>query len=109
MTWQDLSIYKGATFSHEFRVTGANGDYTSVSGYTGIGVIRENYGATGTLGSFSVTCSDSPTGTVQLSLSASGTAALLATQGRYDIELSLATGVLRALSGTVNIYPETNP
>ena len=109
MTWENLSVFQGATFSYEFRVTGSSGDYTSVSGYTGSAVIRENYGSTGTLGSFSVTCSDSPTGTVQLSLSASAAAALPATQGRYDVELGLATGVLRVLSGTVNVYPETNP
>lgn len=106
-----LTIYQGATFREHFTWTDGNGTPVNLTGYTArlqgrpapdsetllLSLTTENGGII--LGG--------PAGTVLVQMAASGTSALAAGGGHYDLELVAADGtVTRLLMGRLHISQE---
>lgn len=106
----DITIEQGATYDTTFTWTNSAGSAVNLTGYTARLQIRESVDAASTL--VSLTSSSGITlggvaGTVQVTISATATAALTPGRAVYDLELVSGGGVVtRLLEGAVRITPE---
>jgi len=113
---QGITVYQGDTFDFFFRVrnrvydvaTSAYiaGTYVDLTGWTGKAQIRANADAAVVLAEFSVTISNQITtpGGVLLVLTPALTAALPATGGFWDVELTNAVAEVRTfIAGAVTV------
>lgn len=98
----DLRIDQGATFALDIECD------IPLTGYTAAAQIRQSYSSASTLAVFSAIVNESAQ-TVELSLSAAGTAAIPAgiNAGVWDCEITAPGGtVQRIVEGKVHVTPE---
>ena len=112
----NLDVIQGSTFSAQLFAKDANGAAINLTNYYVRGVMKYNYGTgvalvdlspvvnTGQNGSSYTAAS----GVIDVTIEATGTAALPVTVGVYDIEMynDGQTEVKKLLDGRVKIYPE---
>lgn len=108
METYDLQIYQGETFSYSFTATDRSGTTMNLSGQTVSGYLKTKYSDSGKLANLNATVTDAAAGTINLSLAATGTAALPVNYAFYDVEVHNTTGntTVRTLAGKALIYPE---
>jgi hypothetical protein len=98
---------QGANFSFSYVVKGDDGTPTNIaSGYTAYAQMRRFYSSSSAVTlNASITGS---TGNINVSLGATGTAAVKAGVWFYDVELHSngSTNVQRVVQGMVTVYPE---
>ncbi len=76
------------------------------SGYSGIGQIKANLGASGVFAQFGVSFSSTVSGGVNLSLSESTMTGIPAGQCVYALDVSRTGASFRALRGYLGVYPD---
>jgi hypothetical protein len=114
----NLDVIQGSTFSAQLFAKNADGTAIDLSGYEVRGVVKYNYGTGVALVNLNpaVNTGQAPplntytaaSGVVDVSIPATGAAALPVTIGVYDIEMYSAgeTEVRKLLDGRVRIHPE---
>lgn len=105
----DILCEQGATLSLALTYKDPDGDPVNLTGYTARMQVRESVSAASTL--VAITSSSGITlggsaGTIQISLSATTTAALPKGSYVYDLELSSGGTVTRLLKGAFTVDPE---
>lgn len=107
----DITIEQGATFQMSLLWKDSAGDPVNVTGYTARMQVREKVTSTTTLLSLTSDAGDivlgGTAGTIDVTASATATAAIDEKRGVYDIELVSPGGIVtRLLKGCVTISPE---
>ncbi len=106
-TKSNLLIDQGSTFSTTITGYGVEGILLNLTGYSAVGKIKYNYSTGTSLVDFTTSVQDSYVdGLVDLSLTATETAALIAGDLRYDVEVTSGTNVIRIQEGLVRVGPE---
>ncbi len=106
-TKSNLLIDQGSTFSTTITGYGVDGNLLNLTGYSAVGKIKYNYSTGTSLVDFTTSVQDSYVdGLVDLSLTATETAALIAGDLRYDVEVTSGTNVIRIQEGLVRVGPE---
>ena len=106
-TKSNLLIDQGSTFSTTITGYGVEGNLLNLTGYSAAGKIKYNYSTGTSLVDFTTSVQDSyVNGLVDLSLTATETAALIAGDLRYDVEVTSGTNVIRIQEGLVRVGPE---
>ena len=106
-TKSNLLIDQGSTFSTTITGYGVEGNLLNLTGYSAVGKIKYNYSTGTSLVDFTTSVQDSYVdGLVDLSLTATETAALIAGDLRYDVEVTSGTNVIRIQEGLVRVGPE---
>jgi hypothetical protein len=107
----DLEIEQGATFSRLFRWKDSEGVLVDLTGYTARMQIRRKFSSA--TAEYSATTENGAIvlggalGTIQLTISATDTAALTCVSGVYDLELVDSEGVVtRFVQGNVTVSRE---
>lgn len=108
--YYNLNIYQGASFQVQVNFQDALGNLQNLSGYSGNCGMKLHYGDTGVLAYLNVDFPTGQTGTINLSMPASGTAALPVTQALYELDLADPNGnIFTYLYGYANISPQVAP
>lgn len=111
----DLVIEQGTTFGMTITVKDANDTVINITGYTFRGKIKESAQDATAVEEFTCTITDAVNGQFTVGLTATETAALVATGAAYDsytsytydIEMVDSSGaVTRLLNGSVSVSPE---
>jgi hypothetical protein len=104
--YANIPIDQGTTFSSVVTVTGANGLVFDLTGYTAKGQIRKSYAST-TSTAFTCTIPNPETGNINISLTATQTAALKAGRYLYDLGVTRTENgkVLRVVEGQIDVNP----
>ncbi len=106
-TKSNLLIDQGSTFSTTITGYDVDGNLLNLAGYSAAGKIKYNYSTGTSLVDFTTSVQDSYVdGLVDLSLTATETAALIAGDLRYDVEVTSGTNVIRIQEGLVRVGPE---
>ena len=106
-TKSNLLIDQGSTFSTTITGYDVDGNLLNLAGYSAAGKIKYNYSTGTSLVDFTTSVQDSyVNGLVDLSLTATETAALIAGDLRYDVEVTSGTNVIRIQEGLVRVGPE---
>ena len=106
-TKSNLLIDQGSTFSTTITGYDVDGNLLNLTGYSAAGKIKYNYSTGTSLVDFTTSVQDSYVdGLVDLSLTATETAALIAGDLRYDVEVTSGTNVIRIQEGLVRVGPE---
>tara|TARA_B100000959_G_C14875101_1_gene580063 strand:- start:283 stop:621 length:339 start_codon:yes stop_codon:yes gene_type:complete len=106
-TKSNLLIDQGSTFSTTVTGYDVDGNLLNLAGYSAAGKIKYNYSTGTSLVDFTTSVQDSYVdGLVDLSLTATETAALIAGDLRYDVEVTSGTNVIRIQEGLVRVGPE---
>ena len=106
-TKSNLLIDQGSTFSTTITGYDVEGNLLNLTGYSAVGKIKYNYSTGTSLVDFTTSVQDSYVdGLVDLSLTATETAALIAGDLRYDVEVTSGTNVIRIQEGLVRVGPE---
>ncbi len=106
-TKSNLLIDQGSTFSTTVTGYDVDGNLLNLAGYSAAGKIKYNYSTGTSLVDFTTSVQDSyVNGLVDLSLTATETAALIAGDLRYDVEVTSGTNVIRIQEGLVRVGPE---
>ncbi len=106
-TKSNLLIDQGSTFSTTITGYDVDGNLLNLTGYSAAGKIKYNYSTGTSLVDFTTSVQDSyVNGLVDLSLTATETAALIAGDLRYDVEVTSGTNVIRIQEGLVRVGPE---
>jgi hypothetical protein len=106
----NIIIEQGADFGLDFAMSNSDNTPIDLTGAIVRSQIREKYSSPNPLVYFTGTVLDGPAGTAKISLTASQTSAIAATDTNayvYDIEVAFPTGsVVRILEGNVAVSPE---
>lgn len=103
----NFSIDQGTTLSKPIAIQSAPGVALGITGYTFRGQMREDYDSATVVAAFVITIVNAATGTIQVSLADTITAAIPAGIYLYDIEYVDTSGsVTRLLEGKITIRPE---
>ncbi len=106
-TKSNLLIDQGSTFSTTVTGYDVDGNLLNLAGYSAAGKVKYNYSTGTSLVDFTTSVQDSYVdGLVDLSLTATETAALIAGDLRYDVEVTSGTNVIRIQEGLVRVGPE---
>ena len=106
-TKSNLLIDQGSTFSTTITGYDVDGNLLNLTGYSAAGKTKYNYSTGTSLVDFTTSVQDSYVdGLVDLSLTATETAALIAGDLRYDVEVTSGTNVIRIQEGLVRVGPE---
>jgi len=106
-TKSNLLIDQGSTFSTTVTGYDVDGNLLNLTGYSAAGKIKYNYSTGTSLVDFTTSVQDSyVNGLVDLSLTATETAALIVGDLRYDVEVTSGTNVIRVQEGLVRVGPE---
>ena len=106
-TKSNLLIDQGSTFSTTITGYDVDGNLLNLTGYSAAGKVKYNYSTGTSLVDFTTSVQDSyVNGLVDLSLTATETAALIAGDLRYDVEVTSGTNVIRIQEGLVRVGPE---
>ncbi len=106
-TKSNLLIDQGSTFSTTITGYDVDGNLLNLAGYSAAGKVKYNYSTGTSLVDFTTSVQDSYVdGLVDLSLTATETAALIAGDLRYDVEVTSGTNVIRIQEGLVRVGPE---
>ena len=103
----NFSIDQGATLLKTIAIQSAPGVALNITGYTFRGQMREDYDSATVVATFAITITNAATGTIQVSLTDTITAAITAGTYLYDIEyVDPAGSVTRLLEGKATVKPE---
>lgn len=102
--YANLSIDQGSSFSSVVTVEGPDGLVFNLTGYTARGQIRKTY-TSATYTGFAVAIPTPADGKINISLTATQTAALKAGRYMYDIEIVQGNNVIRVIEGQVEVNP----
>lgn len=102
--YANLSIDQGSSFSSVVTVEGPDGLVFNLTGYTARGQIRKTY-TSATYTAFATAIPTPTDGKINISLTATQTAALKAGRYMYDIEIVQGTNVIRVIEGQVEVNP----
>lgn len=103
---EDIIIYQGTQYSGVFNALDDNSNPINISGISISAKIKNSYGDTGYLGTFSVVTGALNSGEFSLTLNSSGSSGLPITQGIYNVEGSLNGEVIKYFWGYVDVIPE---
>lgn len=104
--YTELYVDQGTTFNYTLTlnddVTNAN---VNISGYTIVSTVKKSYYSANITANMVVTIVDSANGVFNVALDAGTTSNIAA--GRYVFDVKYDTGsiVVRALEGTMSVYP----
>lgn len=102
-----INVVQGDTLNVNLNYTGVDGAIVNLSGYTLNAGLMARYGSSGYLGTLTPTLVDNGiSGVVNLTMPATGTAALLVQRAVYDIKATSGNTVSKIFGGYINIYPE---
>lgn len=102
----DFTLEQGSTFSREITVQ-ENGAAMNLSGYSSRMQMRSTHDSSSATLSFTASVSNAATGKIQLSATASQTAAVEEGIYVYDLEIESGSGaVTRLMEGKVTVTPE---
>lgn len=99
-----ITILQGSNFSGYFRAKGDDGLFMDLHGWTGRSYLRYIY-SSGVLFNFGTPVLTYPSG-INLTIPATGTAALPIALAVYDIEIISGSDVHRVFAGRATISPE---
>ena len=103
----NITIYQGQSWCEDLYVQDSNGSPVNLSGLTISGIIKQGYGVSGHLSFMDYEIVAANTGHLHLSLSATGTASMPATQGVYSVRAFSGESFFdEYLKGYINIYPD---
>lgn len=108
MDTYDLTIYQGQTYSLSSTLRNADGSAMNLSGYAISGFIKTKYSDSGILVNLNAQITSGISGTILLSIPATGTSAMPVNYAFYDVELfnSGDNSTTRVLMGKAVVYPE---
>ena len=102
-----INVVQGDTLNVNLNYTGVDGAIVNLSGYTLNAGLMSRYGSSGYLGTLTPTLVDNGvSGVVNLTMPATGTAALLAQRAVYDIKATSGNTVSKIFGGSFYVYPE---
>lgn len=102
--YANLSIDQGSTFSSTVTVESSDGLTYNLTGYTARGQIRKTYSSS-TYVAFSASIPSPTSGEINLSLTATQTAALKPGRYQFDVEIVQNTVVQRVIEGQIEVNP----
>jgi hypothetical protein len=106
----NINIVKGATFAVDFNFTNSSGTPINLSGYSGQATLKNTLSTTSGLGNLELEFTSEVSGSIRLSMDATGTAVLPVTQAVYDVDFYSPLGVSsKVLYGYADIYPDIGP
>ena len=111
-TKSNLLIDQGSTFSTTITGYDVGGNLLNLTGYSAAGKIKYNYSTGTSLVDFTATVQSGvagaayASGLVDISLTATETAALIVGDLRYDVEVTSGANVTRIQEGLVRVSPE---
>lgn len=101
---------QGATFYRKITYKDSNGALVNLTGYSARMQVRQSYSSTSTLASLTSSGGDivlgGALGTIEITISATATAAMPATVAVYDLELVIGSTVQRLMQGAFQITAE---
>ena len=103
----NIDIYQGDTYNLSAIVKNSDGSRYNLSGYSGVGVIRNNF-CGDVLGNFNVSITNATSGEITASVHNTGTSNLPIGVWPYNIEFSSGTFVIKFLQGYCYVYPEVS-
>lgn len=102
-----FNIVQGDTFNQNLTYTGIDGAVVNLSGYTLNAGLMSRYGSSGYLGTITASLvNNGIAGVINLSIPATGTAALLTQRAVFDVKATSGNTVSKIYGGYINIYPE---
>lgn len=104
----DITIHQGATFEQLVQVLDQDRDPVDITGFAGVGEIRDTYGGT-LLGTFTVTLTTPATGYCKFAMTPTATGNMsYATPARYDVDIYSGTVRYRIARGTATLALKVN-
>ena len=105
---RDITIYQGDTYGHTITITNdaTPPAATNVTGRTFAAQLRRYPGSDTVAATFAVDMTDAATGVVQLSLTATQTAALAAGPYAFDVHMITGSSVLTLFAGEAVVTAE---
>ena len=106
----DINLSAGTDFSHQFHITGADGNFINLTNYLVSGQARQTYGASGVLLDLYPmrVATGLANGVVDISITGGLTTGLASNQGVYDIQIidsSTHKSKKVVVEGYININP----
>lgn len=102
-----LCVKQGSSYSWPVTFTDSNGNFISISGWSGYAPIKSRYGSTTVLESFNLDFSVGASGILTMSLDRDQTAALPVNENLFEVELYPSVGsAVKYLWGYLNVSPQ---
>ena len=108
--YNNIIIETGSTFSLSMQVTDANNIPLNLAGYTGSGKVRRSYTSDSFVYDLTVGVpgASGATGTIEISATATATAAMRPGRYVYSVDITYGSLVRRIVQGNADIRPNAN-